>query len=566
MSEKLQGVPPGPKSNPWNRLDARVGLYLAYWAYPHEDIDKANNEAPYPKPWKHAEPGIELPANWPAATYERTPDGKTTLKQEGWNTQHNAAGKLENQFQVSINEKTQEITFDFKGSDAWSNWTSDLGNAGASEFAKIEAKAQAAFDTLRNDERFKDYHFAATGHSLGGGMAQSFALKNHIDVSVYNSLPIARDTRHGDYFKDVGGYEAALERYTHSGRTVHDVRTPNDIATYTYDGVMQNRYLSSHVGPGPTLLPGSSLPAPLKTVLMLSGAGTLVAGAAMGMDHTNGALVNAQQGLAVGADGRFIIPEGHHDFARLPPDTRKLFAKLSESPVSKVVQTATRGVDGPEDRFELTHADGGRQFISVHGDNGSIDIDHYGQNGQRTRIEMNVRLDQPAQVIEYDANGQPIKTETVALQGDTTPQPARAPGVTPVDTAHAVRVAPSLARPTPEQAAQAERFTSQLGPRLAQLGMSEPQIHTLAAAAAKEHTRFAAQGEAQSFHLSKDGSTIAMRQAWPPLREFSVETALGQSEQRHWEEARAMAGPEAPRTDTAYPAADGPVEQRTRAA
>ena len=452
---------------------------------------------------------------------------------------------------VSINNETQEITFDFKGSDAWSNWKSDLGNAGASEFAKIEAKAQAAFDTLRNDERFKDYHFAATGHSLGGGMAQSFALKNHIDAAVYNSLPIARDTRNGDYFKDVGGYEAALERYTHSGRTVHDVRTPNDIATYTYDGVMRNHYLSSHLGPGPTLLPGASLPPPLKTVLMLSGAGTLVAGAAMGMDHTNGALVNAQQGLAVGADGRFIIPEGHHDFARLPPETRKLFAKLSESPVSKVVQTATRGLDGPTDRFELFLADGSRQQVSVNGDSGAVDIDHVDPHGRRTLIEMTLRSDRPAKVTEFDANGQPLKTETVALQGDTATQLARAPGRAPVEGAHAARVEPSPARPSPEQAAQAEQFKAQLGPRLEQLGMSGQQINTLAAAAAKEQTRYARQGDAQAFYLSKDGGTIAMRQVWPPLREFSVETALGQSEQQHWQEARALAGPDS--TYTAAP-------------
>lgn len=566
MSEHDKVQPLGPAANPWNRWDARVGMYLAYWAYPHDDISKANKVAAYPSPWNHAKPGKELPANWPTASYERTPDGKTNLKQEGWNTQHNADGKLENRFMVSINRETKEITFDFKGSDAWSNWKSDLGNAGASEFAKIEAKAQAAFDALKNDERFKDYHFAATGHSLGGGMAQSFGLKNNIDVAVYNSLPIARDTRHGDYFKDVGGYEAALERYQNAGRTVHDVRTPNDIATYTFDGVMRNRYLSSHVGAGPTLLPGSSLPGPLKTVLMLSGAGTLVAGAAMGMDHTNGALVNAQQGLAVGADGRYIVPEGHPSFAQLPPEARKLFAQLSESPVSKVTRTSTRGVDGPEDRFELTHADGGRQFISVNGDNGAVDIDHWGPNGQRTRVEMNVRTNQPAQVTEYDANGRPMKTEKVALQSDTPPPVARAPGATPAEATHIARVEPSPVRPTPEQAAQAERFTAQLGPRLAQLGMSDSQIHTLAAAAAKEQTRFAAQGEAQAFHLSRDGSTIALRQAWPPLREFSVETALGQSEQGHWQEARAMAGPDAQRAVAPHPAADPPVEQRARAA
>src|SRR5690606_20380572 len=127
------------------------------------------------------------------------------------------------------------ITFDFKGSDAWSNWKSDLGNAGASEFAKIQAQAQTAIEALQTDERYKNYRFAATGHSLGGGMAQSFALRNNVDAYVYNSLPIARDTINGDYYSSVGGFDAAVARYQASGRQVHDVRTPNDIATYTFD-------------------------------------------------------------------------------------------------------------------------------------------------------------------------------------------------------------------------------------------------------------------------------------------------------------------------------------------
>ena len=99
--------------------------------------------------------------------------------------------------------------------------------------------------------------------------------------------------------------------------------------------------------------------------------------------------------------------------------------------------------------------------------------------------------------------------------------------------------------------------------------MSGQQINTLAAAAAKEQTRYARQGDAQAFYLSKDGGTIAMRQVWPPLREFSVETALGQSEQQHWQEARALAGPDS--TYTATPsvtatAAPGEPERSARVA
>lgn len=112
---------------------------------------------------------------------------------------------------------------------------------------------------------------------------------------------------------------------------------------------------------------------------------------------------------------------------------------------------------------------------------------------------------------------------------------------------------PAAAQPTSRQASQAQQFKDQLGPRLAQLGMSEQQINTLAAAAVKEQTRFAGQGDAQGYHLSKDGSVIALRQPYPPLREFSVVSALGQSEQGHWAVVQAMGAASQPALQVAMP-------------
>jgi hypothetical protein len=91
--------------------------------------------------------------------------------------------------------------------------------------------------------------------------------------------------------------------------------------------------------------------------------------------------------------------------------------------------------------------------------------------------------------------------------------------------------------PTPAQRETAQRFEDQLGQRLTLRGMDPSQVGALAAAAAKEQTRYADHGEVQSFYLSKDGSTVAMRQAYGPLREFDVGAALGRSEQSHWSEA-----------------------------
>lgn len=518
--------PPGPPENSWNRWDAKVGMHLAFWAYPHEDVKKAEEIAKYPPPWQHAKLGEHLPADWSRPVK----DTQGRLLQEGWNTQHNANGKLENQFMVSINETTKEISFDFKGSDAWSNWTSDLGNAGASELAKIEAKAQAAFDALRNDERYKNYHFSATGHSLGGGMAQSFALKNNIDAAVYNSLPIARDTRNGSYFKDVGGYEAAIARYQASGRVVHDVRTPNDIATYTYDGVMGNHYLSERTGQPHTVLPGPVIPDLLKTALLASKAGTLPVTALMGKDHTMCALVNGQHGLSVGPDGRYRIPEGQRDFSEIPAQARARFALLSTSPVTKVGQMASADESAPWNRYEIQREDGSRQWLSSNTQTGEVEIEHYGADGRRSRIELNPRRGKDAVFTELDAQGQPVRRETVSM---------REPEAQCTHLAEAGEKREAL-QPSPQQRVHAERFVEQLGPRLKQLGMNDLQIRTLTAAAVTESSRFGAQGEAGRFLLSRDDSAIALQQNFPPLREFSVAEALARSPAEHWREAVAL--------------------------
>lgn len=393
-------------------------MALAFWAYPQRSVDEANEVAKYPASWRHAEPGKDLPAEWAIGKH----DASGRLEKgspEGWSTQHNEDGKLENQFMISINSKTHEITFDFKGSDAWSNWVSDLGNAGASEFAKIQEKAQKAYDFLSKHPDYKDYRIAATGHSLGGGMAQSFALKNDLDVYVYNSLPIARETINGDYFKELGGYDAAIARYKSTGHQVHDVRTPNDIATWVYDGPMQNQYLSQHEGPGHTMLPGASLPAPIKTAVMASGYGMLPATAIMGMDHTMGSLFNTQQGLSVDALGQYHLPEGHADFAQVPPEARKWLGRLSDSPVAKVFNETPNTLGQSFTRFVVTHADDSKDYIGVYANSGEIEIDRYDKNGQRTTVEMNSLRKQPATVTEYDASGHKIRTEVIARSADT---------------------------------------------------------------------------------------------------------------------------------------------------
>jgi hypothetical protein len=513
-----------------NPLDEAIGMRLAYWAYEHKDIKEAEKVAKYPKAWKPAEPGKELPGEWPAANQDS--EGRLLPgSPEGWNTQHNANGALENQFKVSINTETRQITFDFKGSDAWSNWKSDLGNAGASEFAKIQAKAQAAFEYLRQHPDYKGYSFTATGHSLGGGMAQSFALKNNIDVYAYNSLPIARDTIQGDYFRDLGGYEAALARYRASGRQVHDVRTPNDIATYYYDHVGRNQYLSDHVPPGVTMLPGSSLPLAVKSALLLSGSGTLVAGAVMGQDHANKALFDAQSALSVGSNGRYRIPKGHAAFANVPPQARRLFAELNASPVTKTLCTDVHSKDIPVDRFHVQHEDGSQERIAVNVRTGATEIDHYDKHGRRTLIQMNVRREIPAQVTRFGPDGRPIETEQVAMAA-----PGQAVDAEPTRVADAASRGSSVAALTLAQESVFEMAVTQVGGPLQAQGLRPEEVARVCAAAVSHCARLN-QGEPERFMVSRDGLRLGVLHQGQVLSEMPIASALARDAQDHLADA-----------------------------
>ncbi len=488
-----------------NPLDAAVAMRLAFWSYPHRNVEAAEKIAKYPDSWEHAKPGKHLPASFK----EYIPAQAGQPAQEGWNTQHNARGELINQFKVSINQESKQVTFDFKGSDNASNFRSDFGNAGASEFARIEAQAQKALEALQADERYKDFSYAATGHSLGGGMAQSFALKNNIDTYVYNSLPIARDTIQGGYYTDVGGFDAALARYQASGRTVHDIRTPNDIATFTYDTVARNQYLSDTVPPGIQQLPGAAIPNLLKAALMTSQVGAAAGLAIMGNDHRMGAMFDAQYGLGVNTrTGAYRIPEGHVDFAAIPAQVRQPFAELSTSPVTQVHQSERGethdGATSAYHRFDIAREDGSTQRMRIHAASGEVQLDHRHADGRHTQVTLDPRHPQAMQVKELT--------------------PA-APGLTAL-----IPAAPSLTR---AQQNQMLAIHAQLAPSLQARGYSASQIDQLSAATLAHLGRHTVQGEVQGIYVSKDGSRIAVRHEHHQLSELDVGKALGQSTGEH---------------------------------
>lgn len=369
--------------------DQKIGMALASNSYP--------------------DPILKIPDGWDRMNLA-TASLPTAKFEPGWNSQKNASGTIENSFEVFVNDSTHQIVLSFKGSDALSNWTSDVLNNGSSEFFKIQEKAQAAFDALSTAEAYAGYSFSTTGHSLGGGMAQSFALKNSLDTQVYNSLPVPAATLNSPYF-GAGGYEAALARYVAEGHTVQDIRTPNDIATYFYSRDSAGMYLSEQTDQAITMLPGAYMPTAIKT-LLLAGA-TPFGLAALGIDHTMGALSSAQDGLGIDpVTGEYLIPANHADFAAIPSIVRQQFSKLSDSPVIKVDSEG-------EGTFVVQRADGTRQWLRVDAQTGDTVIQQANALGGHDVITMNARSASTATFVAYDRDGDRVQSASVLAGGES---------------------------------------------------------------------------------------------------------------------------------------------------
>lgn len=91
-----------------------------------------------------------------------------------------------NQFVSFFNAQTNQVVMAFRGSENLSNWKSDFANSGAAEWDSIKAGAQAAFSNIQRD--YSGAEIMTDGHSLGGGMAQTFALANSLSGYGQNSF------------------------------------------------------------------------------------------------------------------------------------------------------------------------------------------------------------------------------------------------------------------------------------------------------------------------------------------------------------------------------------------
>lgn len=251
-------------------------------------------------------------------------------------------------------------------------------------------------------------------------MAQTFALKNNLDTQVYNSLPIPSATINSDYFGE-GGYEAALVRYAAAGHNVHDIRTPNDIATFYYGRDSTGVYLAELTDQQVTMLPGTFMPEAFKTIL-LAGA-TPFGLATFGMDHTMGALFAGQQGLSVDpATGKYRIPPNHADFAAIPANVREQFGSLSSSPVTNVIQEG-------QDSYVVQRVDGTQQWVRVDQSTGETLIQQQNSFGGYTELTMNARDKSSAVVTQYDRDRDVIQSGQLFGDGSSVVQVAAGGGV-----------------------------------------------------------------------------------------------------------------------------------------
>lgn len=232
--------------NTTSKLNQQTGMVLAYFGYNHPNVNATNLPATLKDSgWVGIDSSTNIvgakPSTSLGTSYNiQTKVGDTTI--------------IENSFNIFVNIYTNQIAISFKGSDVGSNFASDLNNNGGAEYLKIATQAQAALDLIKTE--YPGYQIFATGHGLGGGMAQTFALKNGLDAQVVNSLPIARSIIDSGYFDSIGGYSTGVAGWS-AGHVIDDIRTANDIASFYYKDLNRGTYLSTEAGQPPTILPGA---------------------------------------------------------------------------------------------------------------------------------------------------------------------------------------------------------------------------------------------------------------------------------------------------------------------
>jgi hypothetical protein len=222
----------------------------------------------------------------------------------------NSQGVFTNQFRVFTNGS--EVVFAFKGSSTTANFIDDLTNSGSTAYAQLLPVFNAVFDALKSDPTYANAQFIVDGHSLGGGLAQSFALADDLSGYGQNSLPISAAALQLIQDKSPGESTTQLVADYNSAHAFVETNTAGDIATLLYSTIEGQTYLNSN----PTTLPNPPGVAPAinsgieLTIAASAASGSPVGGISLlaavllgGVSHLLGRNVNLSLGYSVGSNG-----------------------------------------------------------------------------------------------------------------------------------------------------------------------------------------------------------------------------------------------------------------------
>jgi hypothetical protein len=183
-------------------------------------------------------------------TTEYVDNGNTLSLPVGWSVNVSLSGiNGADQFLTLVNNSTQQVVIAFKGTNNVSDGVSDIANDGSSAYLSLQKVAAGMLANIKST--YAGYQIVTDGHSLGGGMAQTFAVEYGLNGYGQNSLPIAAGSvedyndNPSNYNNSTGiNFNTALSTWqvTH---TFSEQNTAGDPATLYYQVLNNGLYLDA---------------------------------------------------------------------------------------------------------------------------------------------------------------------------------------------------------------------------------------------------------------------------------------------------------------------------------
>lgn len=145
-----------------------------------------------------------------------------------------------------VNTSTQQIVIAFKGTDTLTDLKNDVSDQGAGAYLALQSAALATLNSIKDNSAYTGYEIMTDGHSLGGGMAQTFAVENGLSGYGQNSLSIAPGSIAAYNTANPGtNFNTLHTNWLASGNTFSEVNTYGDPATAYYADVLNGTYIST---------------------------------------------------------------------------------------------------------------------------------------------------------------------------------------------------------------------------------------------------------------------------------------------------------------------------------